>query len=437
MSTLASTQNLVEMKYLFGLNTLLCTGYIGLFVFILTHLPIQTDLFDPVAKAFEDFEMSDVVFSQPPPDENLVSEETDYLRDPSKIPRDTNIILVNIQFRTRAEIGQMLDIINKYEPKVLGIDAFFRKEKGPAQDFPLAMALSQTKNLVLVNELVTTDESKDVFDSLRYSNTMFNETAYNGFANVLSSAKGKGYRTVKEFYPFQYLGSKDSLYPNFSTKIVELADPDAYNHLVSRGYFTETINWTGNYRKFTAFDANQILGEIGDLSIMKDKIVLLGYIGQRLGDRDLIDIFYTPQNPRVAGRAYPDTYGVVVHANIISMIMDKKYIHQTPDWLTIVLLIVITYLNVALFLFIADKRKMYFDLITKSIQLVEIAIFMGIIVMLMLKFQIKIHLTFVLVAVALSGDLTELYAGSLRPITEKYLMKFGFIKIKSENNSDD
>lgn len=54
----------------------------------------------------------------------------------------------------------------------------------------------------------------------------------------------------------------------------------------------------------------------------------------------------------------------------------------------------------------------------------------------MLKFQIKIHLTFALEALALSGDLTELYARSLRPITEKYLLKFGLIKSKSENNSD-
>ncbi len=204
----------------------------------------------------------------------------------------------------------MIDIINKHEPKVTGIDAFFRKEKGPALDFPLAMALGQTKNLVLVNQLVTTDETNEYFDSLQYSHPMFNESAHNGFANVLASAGGKGFRTVKSFYPFQYLGSKDSLYPNFSTKIVELADPDAYQTLMNRKHFKETINWTGNYRKFMAFDAHQILGEIGDLSVMKDKIVLMGYIGQQLGKRDLDDIFYTPQNPRVAGRAYPDTYGV-------------------------------------------------------------------------------------------------------------------------------
>lgn len=423
------------MKYLFGLNTLICTGYIGLLVFVFTHLPIQTDLFDPIAKAFEDFEMSDLVFSQPGRNEKTKSDEVEYLRNPSDIHRDTNVVLVNIQFRNRAEIAQMLEIINKYEPAAVGIDAFFRKEKGPAQDFPLAMALAQTKNLVLVNELVTTNDENDCFDSLQYSHSMFNESAHNGFANVLASAKGEGFRTVKDFYPFQCL--QDTMYPNFSTKLVELANPEAYNRLIKRDHFIETINWTGNYKKFLAFDAQQILGEIGDLSAMKDKIVLLGYIGPQLGEVDLVDIFFTPQNPRVAGRAYPDTYGVVVHANIISMIMDGKYIHRTPQWIVRLIQFIIVYLNVALFLYVADKRKMYYDLITKSIQLVEIALFMGLIVMLMLRFQVKINLTMVLVGVALSGDLTELYAGSLQPMGEKYLRKFGLLKSDSENNLED
>lgn len=335
--------NLFEMKYLFGLNALLCAGYMGLFVFFFTHFPIQTDLFNPLAKAFEDFEMSDLVFSQPSANEKLASDEVEYLHYPS-------------------EIAQMLDIINKYEPQVVGIGAFFRKEKGPAFDFPLAMALSQTKNLVLVNELVTTDDAKDVFDSLQYSNPMFNETVDSGFAKVLSSTKGERFKTVKVFYPFQYLGSTDSLYPNFSTKIVELANPETYEHLKSRLHFKETINWTENYRKLTAFDAHQVLGEIGDLSDVKNKIVILGYIGQQLGDWDIADIFYTPQNPRVTGRDYPDKYGVV-NANIISMIMDKKYIRQTPECLTMLILVIISYLNVALFLFIADRRKIYYDLL--------------------------------------------------------------------------
>lgn len=126
-----------------------------------------------------------------------------------------------------------------------------------------------------------------------------------------------------------------------------------------------------------------------------------------------------------------------MHANIISMIMDKKYIHQTPDWLLKIILVVITYLNVCVFLYVAEKRKMYYDLITKSLQLAEIALLMGLIVMLMLKFQIKINFSFVLIAVALSGDLTEFYAGSLQPLALKYLRKYGVIKSEFPNLSED
>ncbi len=65
------------MKYFFNLNAVFCTAYIGLFVFIVTNIPIETDLFDPISKAFEDFEMSDLVFAQPAPVEDLVSDEVD------------------------------------------------------------------------------------------------------------------------------------------------------------------------------------------------------------------------------------------------------------------------------------------------------------------------------------------------------------------------
>lgn len=406
------------MKYLFGLDTLICTGFIAGIIFIFTHIPVQTDLFDPIAKAFEDFEVSDLVFSQPAADERLNREKVDYIRDPHKITRDTNVVLVNIQFRGRQEIAQMLEIINRYQPKVVGIDAFFRKEKDPGQDFPLAMAMAQTQNLVLVSELVQPNEAGG-FDSIQFSNPLFTESAHSGFANVIASTEGQGFRTVKSFYPKHHL--KDSLYPNFSTKIVELADPEAYQKLIDRHHFEEVINWKGNYRKFTAFDAHQILNEIGNLNKLTNKIVLLGYIGPQLGDRDLVDIFYTPQNPRVAGRSYPDTYGVVVHANIISMIMDERYIHQMPDWVSYVLIFLVTYLNVALFLFIADHKKTYYDLITKSIQLLELALFMFVIVILMLLFNIKVHLSLLFAAIALSGDLTELYYASLRKIAKNLI----------------
>jgi hypothetical protein len=123
---------------------------------------------------------------------------------------------------------------------------------------------------------------------------------------------------------------------------------------------------------------------------------------------------------------------VVVHANVISMILHENYIEQMPDWIRNLLILVICYLNVALFLYVAKKYKIYYDLITKSLQIVEVVVFMYVVVHFMLEMKLKVHLTLLFAAILLSGDLTELYAGSLKPIVVKYLTRFGILKPKAE-----
>lgn len=420
------------MKYLFNWDNLFCSGYIAGLIWLFTVLPLpQTDLFDPIAKAFEELELSDLAFASPEIDKHAVNRgnaelETTFIR--KKQDADTNIVLVNIQNLNRAQIAAQIERLNQHHPKVIAIDAFFRKDKDPMQDFPLELAFSQVNNLVLVSELESPDG--DCFDSLSYSNPKFNQYAKNGFANVNAASEGHGYRTVKEFKPF--LCHADSSYPAFPVRIAELFNPEAAKVLKQRGYESEYINWRGHYDKFYALDYHQVTNPDYDLSFIKDKIVLMGYIGPNLGERDLQDIFFTPMNHKIAGRSYPDTYGVVIHANVISMILSGKYIYQMPDWIQNLLILIIAYLNVALFLYVAEKRKIYYDLITKSLQLVEVGIFMYLIVYFMLEHHIKVHLTLLFAAILLSGDLTELYAGSLKPIAVKYLTKFGFLKPKPE-----
>ena len=241
-----------------------------------------------------------------------------------------------------------------------------------------------------------------------------------------SSTEGKGYRTIKDFYPFMCY--KDSMLPNFAAKIAQIYRPEAYKNLMNRGYDVEVINWRGHYDRFYALDYDQVTNEDYDLSFIEGKIVLMGYMGEYLGGRDLEDIFFTPMNHKIAGRSYPDTYGVVVHANVISMILNGNYVYQMPSWIRNILILIIAYLNVSLFLYVAEKRKIYYDLITKTIQLVEVAIFMYLIIYFMLEQHVKVHLTLLFAAILLSGDLTELYAGSLKPIAVKYLTKFGLLK---------
>jgi CHASE2 domain-containing sensor protein len=61
----------------------------------------------------------------------------------------------------------------------------------------------------------------------------------------------------------------------------------------------------------------------------------LGFLGEIIGDYVPGDIFFTPLNKKIIGRSLPDMYGVVVHANIIKMILDKEFIYhsKTADFL--------------------------------------------------------------------------------------------------------
>ncbi len=419
------------MKHICNWDSVFCTVYIALVITIFTSLPISFELFDPLAMAFEDFEMSDMVYSIPEIDKKNVNTGGQEIERNSfrlKQTADTNIVLVNIQNLNRAQLAQQIDMLNKYNPKVIAIDAFFRNEKGPSQDLPLAFSLSQVKNLVLVSGIHNKNEITGCLDSVSFSSPMFNEHAINGFANVEAASEGAGYRTIKGFFPS--LCVKDSAYPNFSASVVKIFDPEAFETLQKRKYENEIINWRGHYDKFYALDYDDVLNEKFDLSFIEGKIILMGYIGKSLGERDLIDIFFTPLNHRVAGRSYPDTYGVVVHANIISMMLHENYIEQLPLWGTCLLIAILTYLNISLFLYVAEHKKMYYDLITKGIQLLEVVILMYLIVVFMLDYQLKVHLTPLFVAILLSGDLTELYSASLKPMAIKYLTQFGLIKEK-------
>ena len=117
------------------------------------------------------------------------------------------------------------------------------------------------------------------------------------------------------------------------------------------------------------------------------------------------------------------------------MILHENYISQLPLWATYLLIGILTYLNICLFLYVAEHKKMYYDLITKGIQIVEVVFLMYLIVIFMLHYQMKVHLTLLFVAILLSGDLTELYAASLKPMTIKYLTRFGILKAK-ESKTD-
>ncbi len=167
-----------------------------------------------------------------------------------------------------------------------------------------------------------------------------------------------------------------------------------------------------------------MLNEQFDASVIKDKIVLFGYIGEYVGDDEShIDKFYTPLNERMAGRAYSDMYGITVHANVISMILNRQYINRLPEWADFLMYAFVTFLNVLLFLYIVEKRKNWYDVITKPFQIIELVSFLAVPVWVLYYWNFQVDISDVLITVAFAGDITELYASTIRGFAAKQIEK--------------
>ena len=131
----------------------------------------EFSLLDPIGDAIGDVEMTDLVFSE--------------IRESPSV--DRNVVLVNLGELSRREIAEELEIINQYEPAVIGIDSYFWALKEDSiGDLLLNRALSNIDNLVMVSQLKFNHFS-DTYDSIRFSDPYFN-LGNTGFANLETDA---------------------------------------------------------------------------------------------------------------------------------------------------------------------------------------------------------------------------------------------------------
>src|SRR4051812_31078047 len=95
------------------------------------------DAFDPLSQSLGDMEFTDITFSK--------------LR--SDPPIDTSIVIVNISELSRAEIGQQINVISKYKPKVIGIDSFFDCPGGITDSINCPQAYDTLSNMIFADAI--------------------------------------------------------------------------------------------------------------------------------------------------------------------------------------------------------------------------------------------------------------------------------------------
>lgn len=385
--------------------------------------------FDPISQALGEFELTDYVFSN--------------LR-PLPLP-DQRIVLVNLG-PSRGAIGQQISIISQHKPKVIGIDGFFNCEGGLTDtlncpqlldtlgNLMLSSAIQEAGNVVLVSRLLQSDslirnDAYDVYDSVEYSDPMFSNYAKNAFANLVTGATyQEDVKICKTFIPTMTVNGEEKI--AFSVQMVKMYDSVKAQNFLDRNNEEEIINFRGNFEipdvkikslrdRMTntssfrslcfAVDWDKLLAGDYVPSMFENSIVIMGSLGSYFGDPSWEDKFFTPLNTKVAGRANPDMFGVVVHANAVAMMLNEDYVNELSTWQKVAIAVIICFLNVGLFSWVDRKLPVWFDGLSVIIQIVEILVSSLIIVSVFATFNFKLELTLTIGTMALVGPCFDIY----------------------------
>lgn len=381
--------------------------------------------FDPLGQSLGDMEMTDITFSR--------------MREDPII--DTNIVIVNIGLLNRAGIAEQIRTISHFKPKVIGIDSFFGCQNCPSGKIdslccPLAYdtlnnmifgnAVREAGNVVMVTKLLQTDSlleayggDIDIYDSLEHSDLMLRQNAKEGYASLDTDADHQeDLKSCRRFNPRMKVNGEYIL--AFSTQLAMIYDSVRTKKFLARNKWSEVINYRGNI--YDPFGASEYAGRYYTLDweqaldsssfvpgLFKDKIVLMGFLGNDLKDTSWDDKFFTPLNKKYAGKTRPDMYGVVVHANAVSMILNEDYIEELTLTQQLLIAFVICFLNVALFSYINKKIPHWYDGLSVLLQLIQILLLVAIMIYVFKWANFKLNLTYTLAALALVGTCFEMY----------------------------
>lgn len=348
------------MKLLFKQQTLLLfsdtlkcmvfSGIVLLFLFGLTRL-INFGAFDLYRLAFKEFSFLDTFYAE--------------RFAPNDTTKNDDIVLVNVGHLNRGEIAEVMEKVQNSKPKIIGLDVIFDHQKSDAADKRLWQSL-QPENVVAAfafqnRQLLKNHPVLGVFrHKLGYAN--FNFDSYNSVIRNFQAKKtyeGQAYHSFGLRVAQNFIGLKEN---------IEWSDMDTKS---------VPINYSGGKERYLTFDAATLLNT-ESLPELKDKIVLIGYLGTPMGSiYDIEDKHFTPLNQEFLGKSIPDTFGIVVHANIIEMLISSKMHRLVPSWLIFLIGLVLTFISLAFFIKLNSKSLATYMFTRKLTQLGFTILFIG------------------------------------------------------------
>jgi CHASE2 domain-containing sensor protein len=375
-------------KYLYERDTIFATLWVFLFIVILGSVPINFYFLNPLKLALKDFDFNDMAYSK--------------LEKTKGNKLDNRIVIINIGDLDREGLAMLVEKTASMQPKVIGLDVLFDGAREPEQDSLMVSIMEKYPNLVTAYKLDWDKHSHLFFKTRNHFEAHSSNSAFVNFDN-------DDKETTRYFYPFKK--DEKSVYESFSTRLVKTYDPKAYETLINRKKQLEIITYT---RRVTADEAQyqiiepeNLLGGMVEDTAIRGKIALLGYIN--LNPSNIEDKKFTPLNEKFAGKSIPDMNGIVVHANIISMILDHNYIKKLPSWFNWLAAILIGWLHMSFFVRYYLEDHIWFHLVAKIAQLLSAIFFVYVGIYLYSRYGIKLDMKMTLIVIVMAVDVIYFY----------------------------
>ena len=381
-------------------ESLVATFFTIIVTFLVSFIPIKYEFSKAIRIDFLGFDIYDLYFSG---------------KELPNGKRDPNIVIVGLA-NDRETIARQVEVIQKYSPTAIGIDAKFEKRDDTTGNEMLSRIICQGGNVVTGTELVKAGNKRVLVGHNFFENGDCHDRA--GFMNLFEDS----FATVRTYRPFYK--SNDSTYLSFSSAILKKSSPENYERLRSRNKSVEIINYCGSMASFTCLPEEQFwYNENTDQlkSILEGKIVLLGYFVSGPGNPLVLsDLWYSPVNKRIAGKSLPDMYGVVTQANILAMTLSGRYMRQTSYFVSYL------YASLIIFLFLyymlSEYRKKPHPKHGKFllIQFLLVLVVLFIFLLFFNWFWVKVPLLPIMIALVLCVELLGVYKNVALWMHKKY-----------------
>jgi CHASE2 domain-containing sensor protein len=384
------------MKKFFG-EYLLLNFFIFGCVSLLSLLILNFSIFDPFTEAFHDFTLTDLYYNK--------------VQDKNKI-YNKNLVLINVEDKSRKELAYLVQQMQEGDPKVVALDIIFAQRKN-GDDSLLQQVFNAHDNYVLGYAANFEHEEASV-----YTDTFFFKQK-DGYINV--AGDHAEFSTIRYYSPFA--NGQEA----FTSSILKKFNPNIYQQLNHRKNTQTEIHYYGNLANFNYFDFDEVMDAAFDVSQLKDKIVLLGFLGIP-SKRNTIqldeDKLFTPLNARLSGRSYPDMYGSVIHANILRMILEDDHIRVIPKWLTAALSFILIWLVLPIMCGLFFKGDLWFNSVGTLFQLIGSLLVVFLTLLTYTYFNLKFDPGLLLACLVLLPTFINLYEALLNFL--KYKLKTPF-----------